>query len=125
MPASASAATLSVTGDDGVPQALSGQTIRNMSPQLAVGINGTTERSYTVQVIGPNGVSAASATCLSSPTPRTVNYQGNGVYTVYVAIYTTLLCTDTPTTGLADVRDRRRRRDRVGPEHAAAHPPAG
>ena len=99
VPASASAATLSITGDDGVPQALSGQTIRNMSPQLAVGINGTTERSYTVQVIGPNGVSAASATCLSSPTPRTVNYQGNGVYTVYVAIYTTLLCTDTPTTG--------------------------
>ena len=55
VPASANAATLSITGDDGVPQALSGQTIRNMSPQLAVGINGTTERSYTVQVIGPNG----------------------------------------------------------------------
>ena len=62
VPASANAATLSITGDDGVPQALSGQTIRNMSPQLAVGINGTTERSYTVQVIGPNGLSAASAT---------------------------------------------------------------
>ncbi len=99
LPASAGAATLSITGDDGVPQALSGQTIRNMAPQLAIGINGTTERSYTVQVIGPNGVSALSVTCLSSPTPRTINYQGNGAYTVYVAIYTTLGCTDTPTTG--------------------------
>ena len=31
-----------------------------------------TERSYTVQVIGPNGDLGISATCLSSPTPRTV-----------------------------------------------------
>ena len=36
-----------------MPQAIAGQTIRNMAPQLTVGINGTSERSYTVQVIGP------------------------------------------------------------------------
>jgi hypothetical protein len=99
LPASADAATTVLTGDAGVPEALAGQTIRNMAPQIAVNINGTTERSYTFQVIGPAGQVAASAICLSSGTPRTVTYQGNGAYTVNVAIYTTLGCTDTPASG--------------------------
>ena len=97
-PATAGAATLTVTGDDGVPQAIAGQTIRNMAPQLTVGINGTSERSYTVQVIGPNGAIQSLATCSSLSSPREVTYQGNGAYTVNVAIYTTLLCGDAPAT---------------------------
>jgi hypothetical protein len=86
-PASAEAITVSVTGDDGVPQALSGQTIRNMSPQVAFGVQAP-EASYAFTVVGPGGQVAASSTC-SFPTsaPRTVNYQGNGIYTLNVTAY--------------------------------------
>jgi hypothetical protein len=34
-PSAEAGTSVSVTGDDGVPQALTGQTIRNMAPQLA------------------------------------------------------------------------------------------
>jgi hypothetical protein len=99
VPATAGAASTVIVGDAGVPEALAGQTIRNMAPQIAVNINGTTERSFTYQVIGPAGQVAASSICSSSTTPRTITYQGNGAYTVNVAIYSTLLCTDAPATG--------------------------
>jgi hypothetical protein len=92
-PASAGAATVSITGDDGAAQALGGQTIRNMAPQLAVSINGTTEDAYSVSVTGPNGQVQSLATCSSSATPRTVPYVGNGAYTVSIAVYGSFACT--------------------------------
>jgi hypothetical protein len=87
LPAGAQAITVSVTGDDGVPQALNGQTIRNMSPQVAFGIQAG-EQSYAFSVVGPNGVVAASSTCsTATSSPRTVSYLGNGVYTLNVTAY--------------------------------------
>jgi hypothetical protein len=86
-PASAEALTVSVTGDDGVPRALVGQTIRNMAPQLAFGLSGT--EAYGVTVTGPNGQPAASpSTCTTSTSPRPIKYQGNGVYTISVVPFT-------------------------------------
>jgi len=98
-PAGAEAATVAITGDDGAWQGIGGQTLRTMAPQIAIGINGTSERSYSLQVVGPGGQVAAQANCYSSATPRPVTYQGNGVYTVNVAIYGTIACTDAPRGG--------------------------
>ncbi len=91
-PAGAEAATLTITGDDGVPQVIGGQAIRNMAPQLTVGLAGA-ERSYAANVIGPNGAVAFSTTCSSLVAPRPVTYQGNGAYTVTVSAFTSVGCT--------------------------------
>jgi hypothetical protein len=98
LPAGAQAITVSVTGDDGVGQALTGQTIRNMSPQVAFGLQAG-EQSYAFNVVGPNGVVAASSSC-STPTssPRTVSYLGNGVYTLNVTSFSNI-CTTPVYTG--------------------------
>jgi hypothetical protein len=101
-PASAQAITVSVTGDDGVPQALSGQTIRNMSPQVAFGLQATpapAEQSYAFNVVGPTGQVAVSSACSSSTTPRTVTYAGNGVYTLNVTSFSSFACTGALRTG--------------------------
>jgi len=97
-PASAQAITVSVTGDDGVPQALSGQTIRNMSPQVAFGLQAP-EQAYAFNVVGPTGQVAVSSTCSSSTTPRTVTYSGNGVYTLNVTSFSGIGCTGALRTG--------------------------
>jgi hypothetical protein len=86
VPASAQALTVAVTGDDGVPVALAGQTIRNMAPSLIFAPTGT--EVYSVAVIGPSGTPATFAsTCTSSTTPRSLTYQGNGRYAVYISVY--------------------------------------
>jgi hypothetical protein len=93
LPASAQAITVSVTGDDGVPQGPAGQTIRNMSPQVAFGLQPAVgsipaEQSYAFSVVGPTGQVAASSPCsFATSSPRTVTYQGNGVYTINVTSY--------------------------------------
>jgi hypothetical protein len=97
LPASAQAIAVAVTGDDGVPVGLTGQTMRNMAPQLYFGLQAG-EGSYAFSVVGPTGV-AASSSCSSSATPRAVTYQGNGAYYVTVTAFTTGYCTQPRGTG--------------------------
>ncbi len=96
-PASAGAQStffsFSVTGDDGVPQALNGQTIRNMSPQLGVALG--TAQSYTIAVTGPTGRPATPTPSCNSLNPAPVTYQGNGTYTATVVGYAGPLCSGT------------------------------
>jgi hypothetical protein len=88
-PAGASAAvSVTVTGDDGNPIALSGAlNIRNMSAKL--GINALSTDRWGISVTGPNGAVAASDTgCLSGPlASKFVDYVGNGAYTVNLTTY--------------------------------------
>ena len=97
-PAAATAAvSVSVTGDDGNPVALGGTlNLRNMNPQLTTSSAPTD--NYTLTVTGPNGAKVADRPCSSTPltSPLSVDYVGNGAYTVVVANYTSTTCA-TPT----------------------------
>lgn len=93
LPAAASAATASVTGDNAQPIALSSTAptqIRNISPVIIVGTDPTTETKYSIQVTGPDGVTVANigAYCLNTTSyngdPEKVKYLGNGTYTVTI-----------------------------------------
>jgi hypothetical protein len=93
-PASAMAGTaVSVTGDDGVPQALTGQSIKNMAPQLAFAPDAG--QSFSAIILGPDGQNAAQAVlpCSAAALNRPVTYRGNGVYTVRVSAFLTGDCT--------------------------------
>ncbi len=102
-PAGASAVTVTVTGDDGNPIGLGGTiNIRNMSPQVAPAAIATGD-VYSLSVVGPNGAAVAvPATCYEAsdtpPSPRTVDYVGNGVYTVVLTQYATAdrFCSSAP-----------------------------
>jgi hypothetical protein len=94
-PTAASAAvSVAVTGDDGNPVALGGTlNIRNMSPHLTT--SSLPSDNYTLTVTGPSGAKVASdVSCRSTPltTPWSVDYVGNGVYTVTVTTYTSTNC---------------------------------
>ena len=86
--AGAQAATVTVTGDDGNPAALTpdvpGAT-RVMTPVVET----TTPGYATVNVIGPDGAAAATAkTCYVGPSLKSyLDYRGNGPYTVQVTEY--------------------------------------
>jgi hypothetical protein len=92
-PATASAVTVNVTGDDGNPVALGGPVnIRHMSPRLAVDAQG---QNYGFTVTGPNGVPAAVQDSCVGPSPgdtRDVWYLGNGAYTVNLTRYSDAFC---------------------------------
>jgi hypothetical protein len=93
-PAAAGAVTATVTGDDGTPIALGGTiSIRNMSPQVAV--SPAAGEHYGFTVTGPNGAAVAvEDSCVAAgDVPRTVDYVGNGVYTVNLTRYTDQFCT--------------------------------
>jgi hypothetical protein len=93
-PATASAVTVSVTGDDGNPVALGGPVnIRHMSPQIAVA-PGTGE-NYGFTVTGPNGAQVAvQDSCVKAgDSPRQVDYVGNGAYAVNLTRYSDVNCT--------------------------------
>jgi hypothetical protein len=91
LPASAGAATPALTGDAGVPEAIAGQTIRNMAPQIGV-TPAAGEQYYRYQVTGPAGQLAGSSSCSSSTTAQEINYVGNGAYTVTVSGYASFPC---------------------------------
>jgi hypothetical protein len=96
VPTAAGAVTLTVTGDDGNPIGLGGAiNIRNMSPMVVPTAVGASD-FYGFSVTGPNGaVVAVPATCYDAndtPPSRTVDYVGNGVYTVTLTRYTTNTC---------------------------------
>jgi hypothetical protein len=92
-PAGAGAATITVTGDDGQQLTLGGPiNIRNMSPQVT--LTPSTGEDYGFTVTGPNGGQvAAAATCVTpGDTPTTVDYAGNGAYTVNLTRYADPAC---------------------------------
>jgi hypothetical protein len=93
-PATASAVTVTVTGDDGNPVALGGPVnIRHMSPEVVVTLQNTTTEFYGFTVTGPNGAEVAVPdSCVAGTGTRTVSYVGNGAYTVNLTRYTTNLC---------------------------------
>jgi hypothetical protein len=93
-PATASAVTVSVTGDDGNPVALGGPVnIRHMSPQVAVALGAGENYGFTVT--GPNGAQVAvQDSCVKAgDSPRQVDYVGNGAYTVNLTRYSNATCT--------------------------------
>jgi hypothetical protein len=94
-PATASAVTVSVTGDDGNPVALGGPVnIRHMSPDVVVTLQNPTTEFYGFTVTGPNGAEVAVRdSCVATSGSRTVSYVGNGAYTVNLTRYTNGLCT--------------------------------
>lgn len=94
-PAAANAVAVTVTGDDGNPVALSGAiSIRNMNPQVGVTLDPNTEH-YGFTVTGPNGSQVAvQDSCVSAgDAPRSVDYVGNGIYTVNLTRYSDQFCT--------------------------------
>ena len=96
-PASAHALQVSVTGDNGQGQALTGQTIRNMAPQLVFRL--APGEAYGVAVTGPGGRPASTAIpCSTSTDPVPITFQGNGQYTVGVSVYNNPACGGAPAT---------------------------
>jgi hypothetical protein len=86
----AQAAAVTVTGDDGNPVPLAPNTpasIRNMSPSIGVGFAPTEDTRYSVSYAGPDGVAVATAVnCFTTKVPvnRSLDYRGNGTYTIVV-----------------------------------------
>src|SRR5688500_15966216 len=86
VPASASAASVTITGDDGNPipiNATAPTAVRNMDVQANISVAASETAYYTTQVIGPDGVAASTA----SPCRQTrygptwtnyADYRGNG-----------------------------------------------
>ena len=125
LPAMAPAATVTITGDTGAPVTLTPGApvaMRQMHPDVSVALGGT-EKGVDVSVAGPVAAAITPRTCSSGGVPSSMDYQGNGTYTITVSTYTNALCT----TGKQDRdlrgRDRRERRaDRPG--GPGAHAPA-
>jgi hypothetical protein len=93
-PATAGAVAVSVTGDDGNPVALGGPVnVRHMSPQVAVALGAGENYGFTVT--GPNGAQVAvQDSCVKAgDSPRSVDYVGNGAYTVNLTRYSDVNCT--------------------------------
>lgn len=90
----AQAAAVTVTGDDGNPVPLTQNVpagIRNMSPSVGVGFAPTQDTRYSVSYSGPDGVAVATAVnCFTTKVPvnRSLDYRGNGTYTVTVTNFT-------------------------------------
>lgn len=86
-PAAASAVTPAVTGDDGNPVAITpGLAIRNMNATVSFGF-ASGETYLNATFVGPDGVQAASPLECTSGSSRTVDYRGNGAYTVTVQAF--------------------------------------
>jgi hypothetical protein len=96
LPASALAASATVTGDDGNPVALSLAapiSIRNMDVKTEVSVPTSDSPYYTSQVFDAAGTAASSiASCRASrfsPTATNfVDYRGNGTYTLLLRYFT-------------------------------------
>jgi hypothetical protein len=85
-PAAAGAVALTVTGDNGAPTPITpGLTIRNMDPDVGIGLAAGENARYSATFVGPDGVAAASpVSCFSIGTNRNIDFRGNGVYTVAI-----------------------------------------
>ena len=101
LPASASAATATVTGDDGNPVAINTTAptpIRNMSVRYSATMGASDAAYHKTVVLGPDGAAASSGTSCypksAIPTiDRIADFRGNGTYTVVVSTYTNNACT--------------------------------
>jgi hypothetical protein len=100
-PAGASAAvTATVTGDDGNPAALNPAAplgIRNMDVKAIVNVTTADAGSFSTTLNGPDGVAAAAPSLcqdarFSTSDSSLVNYRGNGIYTLTVALFTDNAC---------------------------------
>ena len=94
LPASAGAASVSVTNDAGqaaaIPEGGSVQ-VRNMTPAVAPAFT-ESEKRYTMIVTGPDGRSAGlDAVCAATQGagPQTIRYAGNGAYAVKLVTWAT------------------------------------
>lgn len=105
-PASANAApTVTVTGDDGNPVALTAGTpgaLRNINVQVNVAVPAPDAKSWKWAATGPAGTTATSIstdycwTSIRQDSGRIV-FQGNGAYTLTLQTFATDKCTGTPT----------------------------
>jgi len=101
LPATASAATVTVTGDDGnaLPINTSAPTaIRQLEVQYAVTFAASDGAYHKTTVIGPDGNAASSgSSCYPKSAignvSRYADYKGNGNYAVVVQTYTNSACT--------------------------------
>jgi hypothetical protein len=95
LPAAAPAASVTITGDDGNPLALTAgatASLRQMKTDVGVTLTGA-EKRYSLSATGPAGA-AMEAVCYSIPTTgNRMNYQGNGTYTITVTTYTSTTST--------------------------------
>lgn len=89
LPASAAAVSVTVTGDDGNPIPFNGEpAIRTMDAKVAIAPSGGEKINYAATFVGPDGANAATpVSCLSSGTTRSMEYRGNGAYTIQVQTY--------------------------------------
>lgn len=87
-PAAATAATATVTGDDGASVSITpGLTVRNMSPSVGYTL-AANERYINATVTGPDGAQAETPRgCTSFVSNSGVDYRGNGIYTVTVQAF--------------------------------------
>jgi hypothetical protein len=101
LPATASAASATITGDDGNPLAINTSAptpIRNMDVKYAVAFDASDQAYHTTTVVGPDGAAAASgSSCYPKSAitnvDRYADYRGNGAYAVVVRTFTNSACT--------------------------------
>jgi hypothetical protein len=88
-PASAQAVAVTVTGDDGNPIPFNGDlVIRTMDAKVAVTPSGGEKVNLAATYVGPDGANAATPmSCSSSGSTRSMEYRGNGTYTIQVTTY--------------------------------------
>ena len=128
LPASALAATATVTGDDGNPVALSTTapiSIRNMDVTTEVTVATAEATYYTSQVFDAAGTPASSlASCRTtrfSPTAKNfVDYRGNGTYTLLLRYFASA---DSNCTGTANESQPSSTRSTPAPR--SPHRPSG
>ena len=89
LPATADAVVVTVTGDDGNPIPFNGEvSIRNMDAKVSIAPSGGEKINFSATFVGPDGANTATpVSCLSSGTTRSMEYRGNGAYTVTVQTY--------------------------------------
>ena len=89
LPATASALSVTVTGDDGTPIPFNGDvTIRTMEAKVSIAPVGDEDVRFTATFVGPDGANVASPiACVRRTTPRSMEYRGNGAYTIQVTRY--------------------------------------
>ena len=89
LPATASALSVTVTGDDGNPIPLNGDvTIRTMEAKVSIAPASGEDIRYSATFVGPDGANAAPpVSCVRSRNTRSMEYRGNGAYTIQVTTY--------------------------------------
>ena len=89
VPTSASAISVSVTGDDGNPVPFNGDvTLRTMDVKAAIAPSGGEKINLAAAFTGPDGANTSTpVSCTSAGTTRSLDYRGNGTYTITVTPY--------------------------------------